>query len=239
MTLTISPTIVISTCAPSPTAPNQARPVWTPAPIGTHGPSGSAWPVAVSRSWADSSGVFGVPFRAEHRRVHGHQLVAHELFHHAVVREDRARGGRIEAVEQRSKLGWRHLLGQFGRAPDIGEQHGDFNLGTAAVLHEGLLAGVAEVRVLRRLSLADEPHGNSAATRERRRAQAASGLGRHAIEEVSAGRHHRIGVGEVVAPEFLVPFRGGHGSIVCRPSTSGASLIATSHSSGILRRQPS
>ena len=40
---------------PSPIAPNHTWPVWTPAPIGAHGPPGSACPVACSRALAAST----------------------------------------------------------------------------------------------------------------------------------------------------------------------------------------
>ena len=52
---TTSPRTVISTWFPSPTVPNQTRPVWTPAPTGTHGPSGSPCPVRRSNAVAAST----------------------------------------------------------------------------------------------------------------------------------------------------------------------------------------
>ena len=84
--------------APSPTAPNQAMPVWTPAPMGTHGPFGSAWPVARGARGPPRRRV-GVPLAGEQREEHRHQLVADELVDRAVVVEHDARRGGVEAIQ--------------------------------------------------------------------------------------------------------------------------------------------
>ena len=56
VTLTLSPSGVISVIFPEPTAPIKTSPVLIPIPKGTHGPSVEEWPVPSKSSTADFIG---------------------------------------------------------------------------------------------------------------------------------------------------------------------------------------
>jgi hypothetical protein len=111
-----------------------------------------------------------VTLTAQEREEHRDQLVADELVDEAVVVEDHRRGGVVEAVHELAEVGGRHPLGERRRAADVGEEHGDLDLGAAVIAGHEHEARPAPVRILLRRPLPDHSHQRRADTGERSRA---------------------------------------------------------------------
>ena len=200
---TASPSTVSSVRDPSPTAPTQAGPVWTPAPSGAHGPDGSSWPSGSQQRHCRLNRPRRVAFAGEEREEHRDDFIAHELVDTAVVVEDNVRGRRIEAIEQPMEVCGRHALGQRRRATDVGEQEAAFDLRAAVVRGHEPEARVAHGGVLVRLPLADHPHERSGCAREGGRAHLAAWTVREAFEDAADAPLLRIAAREEIPPELL------------------------------------
>ena len=155
-----------------------------------------------------------VAVAGEQRKEERHHLVADELVDATVMVEDDLGGDGIETVEDRVELRRRKPLSKGRGSTDVGEQHGELDLGAAMVTRQEREAGIAHVRTLVRLALSDHAHHRRADACEGCRAHLAARLAWDSLEDPPAGSLRRMPVGEEVAPELLVDttrgWVGGH-----------------------------
>ena len=112
------------------TIPTNAVPVWTPAPSGSHGPSGERDRSRAEATAAASTRLASVVPPGQEREEQADDLVSHELLDDRVRLEQHLARGSIEAVHQTSEVEDGHLPGELARASDVGEQHRELNLST-------------------------------------------------------------------------------------------------------------
>jgi hypothetical protein len=195
---TVSPSAVKSLASPSPRAPTNDRPVCTPMPTGTHGsdPSFSGLLEQVPCSGNRGCRVLAP---CEARDEERHRGVAHELVDDAVPVVDHLCRRPVEAGQQPRELLRRHPLGHRRRSANVGEEHGDVDLGSAWMLVDGAGAPFAEPSIQRRRAIANRPHQETSGPPERGVAElAARRRGKraphpsHAVETRVAAREHLL-----------------------------------------------
>jgi hypothetical protein len=118
--------------------------------------------------------------------------------------DDRLRRDVVEAIEDRPIRTGRHALGHAGRATDIGEQQGQFDLGTAVMLGDEVEARAAPVRVVVRGALADHPHHGRRCAGEWRGAEAAAWPVRQEPEDAAIPALVRAADRQEVVPEGVI-----------------------------------
>jgi hypothetical protein len=116
---------------------------------------------------------FGVVRAGDDRDEQRHDAVTEELVDDAAVPVDGAGSDAVEALEQAPELGGRRVLGDPGRATDVGEQDADLDFGAARHLCQRSEAQVAQQRTHARLPVHDDRGRELAGPMERRRADLA------------------------------------------------------------------
>jgi hypothetical protein len=97
---------------------------------------------------------------ADGRAEKSHHLVTDELVKRAVVTKDRARGELVKAIELHRYLGGRELLGERGKAANVGEEDG--NMEHLPVRRSQLVSKRAKIGIFPRRANLQEPKRHEA-----------------------------------------------------------------------------
>ena len=129
--------------------------------------------------------TLGVHAPRESGYVDAGRLVSNQLVYQGIGPDQYTSHGIVKPVYELAEIGGTHALRQGSRAPHVGKEQGEFDLGPALVLGGEVVADVADEWVeLGRALVVGQLHQGCADPVEGGVAEPATGIGRQAGEEV-------------------------------------------------------